>query len=306
MNLAIERIYDKRRRAAQAALEQRTRDVCACIPAMADLPQKRQAVFRDAALRRIDAAEASRRIEGIDKEQADLLKLHGLAPENLIMQYHCDACQDTGWVGTTQKKPCACRLLLTAQLDPSIGINDRETFETFDRDIFPTAEQQKNTLAVKAWFEQYADALPKPEKPNVLLVGMSGLGKSFLGNAVAHRALSRGVDARRVTAYTLIEDALERIRTHAPVNSIYNTVPLLVIDDLGSEALIPNVSEETLFSLLNERTAKLLPTVVTTNLTIVDLMERYGERIGSRLIDRASTQAIRLTGENLRNRRSPC
>jgi len=306
MKLAIERIYDNRRRAAHAALEQHTAELYAAIPALAALPKERQAVFRDAALRRIDAAEAARRLSAITETETALLSAHGFSQADLRPQFTCAACSDTGWIGKTQKKPCACRLLLMAELDPAIGINAVETFAHFRTDIFPSEEQKKHTLAAKKYFESYADALPAPEKPNVLLVGMSGLGKSYFGNAVAHHALSRGIDARRITAYALIEDALERIRTHAPANSTNLTVPLLVIDDLGSEAMIPNVTEETLFSLLNERGAKHLPTMVTTNLPIANLMERYGERIGSRLIDRGTTQAIQLKGENLRNRRGTC
>lgn len=306
MNSLIERTYDKRRRAAQAALDRRMEELYKTVPGLFALPYERKAILKRAAYRDIDVAEAARELDAIAAKEAALLKAHGLTESDLKPRYLCPVCEDTGWIGTAPKKPCACRLLLSAQLDPTIGINERETFATFRTDLFPTEEQKKTTLNAKAWLEHYADTLPDPEKPNVLLVGMSGLGKSFLCNAVAHRALSRGVEARRVTAYALIEDALERIRTRAPADSRLLRVPLLVIDDLGSEALIPNVSEETLFSLLNERSVLRLPTVITTNLTIVDLMERYGERIGSRLIDRGNTQAIRLTGENLRNRRPTC
>ena len=38
---------------------------------------------------------------------------------------------------------------------------------------------------------------------------MPGLGKSFLGNAIAYDALSRGIDAERVTAYAFIQTVLQ-------------------------------------------------------------------------------------------------
>lgn len=306
MNLAIERIYDARRRQAQTALEERTAALYARVPELAALPAARQAVFRDAAARRIDSAEASARLAAIAQEEATLLKKHGQDESCLQLQHQCPDCRDTGWLGTVQRRPCACRLLLAARLDASIGINDRETFESFSTDIYPTQEQQRRTLTAKVWLENYADTLPMPEKQNVLLLGMAGLGKSFLGNAVAYRALCRGLEARRITAYALIEDAQERIRTRSAANNALLTVPLLVIDDLGSEPLIPNISEETLFCLLNERLLAKRCTVVATNLSPKALCDRYGERVGSRLIDRSTSQAIQLTGENLRNRRPSC
>ena len=306
MNLAIERIYDKRRRQAHAALEERTAALYEKIPALSELSERRQGIFRDAAARRIDGTEAGKRFADAAREEAALLFAHGLTEQDLKPQYTCPVCSDTGWIGAAERMPCVCRLLLQAELDPAIGINDRETFEQFSADIFPTEMQKKQTLNAKAWLERYADALPAPEKPNVLLLGMAGLGKSYLGNAIAYRALSRGIEARRVTAYALIEDALERIRTHAPINTAFLNAPLLVIDDLGSEALIPNVSEETLFSLLNERLIHRRATVIATNLSLDALRDRYGERIFSRLIERDTAQAIQLTGENLRNRRATC
>jgi hypothetical protein len=42
----------------------------------------------------------------------------------------------------------------------------------------------------------------------------------------------------------------------------------MVLDDLGSEPVIPNVSFEWLFAVVNERTLAGLATVCSTNLTL--------------------------------------
>ena len=72
----------------------------------------------------------------------------------------------------------------------------------------------------------------------------------------------------------------------------------LVIDDLGTEPMLKNISIEYLMAVLNHRSAKKLPYAVATNLTMAQLMERYGERIVSRLMDRA--RLVQLTGQDLR------
>ena len=76
--------------------------------------------------------------------------------------------------------------------------------------------------------------------------------------------------------------------------------PLLLVDDLGTEPLMRNITVEYLFLLINERMEAGLSTMVTTNLNPAQILERYGERVCSRLFDRASALAIRLEGKDLR------
>ena len=79
--------------------------------------------------------------------------------------------------------------------------------------------------------------------------------------------------------------------------------PLLLIDDLGAEPLMRNITIEYLFLLLSERGLRDRHTVITTNLTPVQLQERYGERVSSRLLNRDTTGIIKLTGKDLRQYR---
>ena len=135
---------------------------------------------------------------------------------------------------------------------------------------------------------------------------LAGLGKSYLGNAIAYRALCRGIDAARTTAYGFVQDMLSDIRGEGRHAQRYRSAPLLVLDDLGTEPLIPNVTEESLFAVVNERAARGLATVLATNLAPAGLQERYGERVFSRLSDGGNTRILKLEGENLRWRKPPC
>ncbi|MBQ6595783.1 MAG: DNA replication protein DnaC, partial [Clostridia bacterium] len=76
--------------------------------------------------------------------------------------------------------------------------------------------------------------------------------------------------------------------------------PLLLIDDLGTEPMLRNITVEYLFLLLNARLTARRHTVIVTNLDLEQLRVRYGERVYSRLSDRRATLIMRLTGKDLR------
>ena len=61
-----------------------------------------------------------------------------------------------------------------------------------------------------------------------------------------------------------------------------------------------NITVEYLFTLLNERAAARRHTVICTNLNPAELRERYGERVGSRLLDQTLCAAVQLKGKDLR------
>ena len=87
----------------------------------------------------------------------------------------------------------------------------------------------------------------------------------------------------------------------APLSPLLNA-PLLLIDDLGTEPLMQNITITQLFNLLNERQLAGLHTVISTNLDIPELKERYSERITSRLMDSTRWRKLTLSGEDVRRK----
>lgn len=303
----IERIYDGIRREERAALRQRTEEAYRRAPQLRELARQRAGAFAEAAAGRLPAAEAAAQLRALNARERELLRGAGLAPDALRLRYRCAVCRDTGYLdGGGVRRPCACRLLLAAKLDPAVGVNDRETFETFDEAVYEDEAQRRQALTAKKYCEAYANTLPRPLTPNLLLMGMAGLGKSFLGNAVAYRALGRGVEVVRATAYGFVQDTLASIRGEGRGAARCRRTPLLVLDDLGTEPLVPNVTVESLFALVNDRAAAGLATVMATNLSFAELQQRYGERLFSRLSDAANTRILRLEGKNLRWRAPSC
>ncbi len=299
INSQLDNYYAGVRAAEREAREARVRDAYTRAPRLKALDEERARLFIDLGKRAITPEQSKQRLSEIFDEEKNLLASIGLPQDALELRVRCKTCGDTGYVGANNK-PCACRLLLREKLRGADGVNARETFANFSTDLFPTPEQKKRTLNAKRICELFAASLPHPEKPSILLFGMPGLGKSYLGNAIAYDALSRGIDTERVTAYAFIQTVLQDIREQTQKAARYQSVPLLVLDDLGSEPVIPNVSFEWLFAVVNERTLAGLATVCSTNLSLAQLQQRYDERFMSRLCDKNTTQVLHLTGENLR------
>ena len=295
MKRDFEAYYAKLRRQAMVALEDRQSECAALDPAFAALQAKRGKVFS------MPAQGAKLTLSTIRMEEEALLKRYDLPKDYLQPAYRCPLCQDTGYVGSPIKKKCACRLKLEQQDRVEAGrINERETFENFREDIYPDEGSRKEGKTISILCQRYADALPSPKSPQLYLYGPAGRGKSFMGNAIAARAIERGIDTLRLTAYRMTEEVMEGFSTNASPLPRFTQVPLLVLDDLGTEAMIPNVTKESLFAIADQRNAARLATVYISNLNANELTERYGERIASRITDAAITKALCFKVDSLR------
>lgn len=80
----------------------------------------------------------------------------------------------------------------------------------------------------------------------------------------------------------------------------YFDAPLLLIDDLGMEPLMENITVEQIYHLLNARLSRGLPTAVSTNLSRTELQRRYTERVSSRLLDARTGLAVSFLGRDIR------
>ena len=150
---------------------------------------------------------------------------------------------------------------------------------------------------------EYADGFPYTYKPNLLLTGEAGLGKTFLLSSIAERLEARGFSPVLISAYRLLEIMREKhFHMDAPGTDFESLLscPILLIDDLGCEPMLKNITQEYLFVLINERIQKKKPTVIATNMTPAQLKERYGERIMSRICDTSVCDSVRLMGRDLR------
>lgn len=305
MTNELKRYYSDLREKNHRALLRRIEECGKKNPRLLSLLEERALVMKQLGVGSLTPASAKSRIGAIGAERRNLLISMGLPGNYLETIYTCPRCKDTGEVSDENGQTRLCTCALKKQQEQMLAgsrINERETFDRFSEGVYPTDEQKKQGLAMKRFCERYVAALPKPEKPNLLIVGQSGLGKSFFGNAIARGAIEKGVATVKTTAYQCVQSILNGIDTREDAIAPYLSAELLVLDDLGTEAMVPNITVETVFRILNERAAAFLPTVLISNLNSEELYERYGERVASRMIDGAITSIVVLRGDNLRTR----
>ncbi len=202
--------------------------------------------------------------------------------------YDCELCHDarfvhgrlsSGAVDYSQVIPCDCQfarietarkehLMETCELPPG---TDGLTFEEFNQ--VPGTEDAYEA----AWELAQAggNALLW-----LLLAGPPDRGKTHLAIAACHVRIDRGEPA----LYTFVPDLLRDLRRGFGKDDYqerfdrYCEVPLLVLDDLGTENATSWVQQE-LDSIVNYRSIRRLPLIVTTNLTPNQLAPRILSRL---------------------------
>ena len=251
------------------------------------------------------------KMERLNAEIREKLTAAGFPADYLAPVYRCPACQDTGRTGELIKEPCEClKKAYQQKLRATIGLNGgkRESFETFELSLFPDEPLPGKNYSQRMLMKkrrddcrEWADRYPNVQCRNMLLTGKSGLGKTFLLHAVAERLIERNVNVLIISAYKLLELVRKAYFSNEESAGELAEIDVLMIDDLGSEPLMQNVTVEQLFNLLNERLNSGLSTIISTNLTMDELQGRYTERIASRLRDRNRWKVITLEGKDIRS-----
>ena len=219
----------------------------------------------------------------------------------------CTNCGGSGYVGSTM---CECLRELCRQeqkKEISVLSGGKESFSQFKLDYYPDRIDPKYGASPRAIMERnfkvcrtYALTFAQ-NSGNLLFVGGTGLGKTFLSACVARAVADRGYSVVYETAshlFSKLEQAKfspnEENRREAEK---LITCDLLIIDDLGTEMPGQFVTAA-LYSLLNDRIRAGMPMVISTNLNVDEMSRRYSPQIASRL--HGDFQRLTFVGEDIR------
>ena len=232
------------------------------------------------------------------------LTAHGFDESDMQPSPVCPICEDTGRVGG---RTCKCVWAKYIPALKSICEIERRAPFTFDDADFQVAkdEKQRETLEkLFAFGKAWATKLPAVKTKILTFFGSAGTGKTFLSSAIAREAIERGKSVLYTSAYEF-NSAMLAVHTSPLAEredklADYLTSDLLVIDDLGTEPILKNMTLEYLLLVLNERTNKGLCTLITTNLSPARVLTRYGERIYSRIASKQTSRIFEFGGKDLR------
>ena len=153
-----------------------------------------------------------------------------------------------------------------------------------------TINDKNKEMVTKA--RQYAMDFNESTTKGLLLSGTVGVGKTYLSLAIGRYLASKGwwpyrksfVDICLAIKRSWRQEVSEEYRIKEPL-LMHSPI---ILDDLGAE--MKERSEqgwisELLFEIVQTRYERELPTIVTTNLTLGEMSQRYGERTASRLYE---------------------
>lgn len=242
-------------------------------------------------------------------EKAALLKEEGYDDNYFEPLYDCKDCKDTGYI---DGKKCHCfqqAIINKVYAQSNIkNILERENFNEFrldyysDSEVDPITERtpKQTAVAARAACENFVETFDDKPK-NLFFYGNTGVGKTFLTNCIAKELLDKGYSVIYFTAFQLFdilskgvfEKDADAIEAH---KNIFDC-DLLIIDDLGTE-FSNSFTTSQLFLCVNERILRQKSTIISTNLSMNQMLESYSERTLSRIS--SNYTVLKLHGEDIR------
>lgn len=309
---SIMRRYEQTRDANRHLMDERRESVYRRIPEYRQLETSIGSVARDKAQSILDGDDTALAslhdyIGRISQQKQALLISAGFPADYLEPVYHCADCHDTGYIDAdgSQKEKCHClRQQEVSILYEQSNIQDvisQENFSTLIFDYYQGEDRERFERTVKKckdFVEQFSNSYR-----NLFLYGTVGTGKSFLSGCIANEILKQGRSVIYFSSVGLFDKLAQYTFDTKSKETLYNfyedlyNCELVIIDDLGTEVTNAFVTSQ-LFSCLNERDLRQRATIISTNLSLEELRDRYSDRIFSRIT--SNYNICKLTGPDIR------
>ena len=192
-------------------------------------------------------------IDKLKKKKEQFLKENKINIDFFKPSYECNVCNDTGYIQDENRKSIMCSCLKQRLLDLSYNKSNlsdikNENFDNFNEKIFSDEANAKkykikssprqNIINIKKECIKFIDKFDDLEERNLFFCGNTGLGKTYMSNAIANEILKKGKTVLYQTAPVLLETVIDgKFNKYKNQNSddFYKnvlTVDLLIIDDL--------------------------------------------------------------------------
>ncbi len=267
--------------------------------------------------------QADKKLQAIRKKNAEirnsrteLLKSMGLPEDYLDVNYTCKKCEDRGFIEERNDekgvsygtKYCTCHLellkkLASEKMSKSTPL-ELSSFEDFNLDYYskkevdgesPYKEMQRVYKSCISYAENF-----DLDSQSLYFFGRTGLGKTHLSLAIANEAIKKGYNVIYGSVIGFLNkmerEKFGRAETFE-TEDILIDADLLILDDLGAEFQTA-FTTSAVYNLINSRIARGVPTIISSNLSIKELKERYPESVASRIIGNFAT--VEFIGSDIR------
>ena len=230
----------------------------------------------------------------LQQERAWILESNELSPDDLADTPICPDCGGTGYVGAVM---CGCLRELCRQeqkKELSAILGGKERFEHFRLDVYPDAVDPALGVSPRTLMQcilqsaQHYARTFSPASGSILMLGATGLGKTYLSACIARVVADHGFSVTYETAiraFADFESAKFGSRTEDAPDPTrrYFACDLLILDDLGTE-MTTQFTVSALYQIVNTRLLENRATILSTNLPAAELDRRYGAQTASRLL----------------------
>ncbi len=300
----------KRQKNAEDLAEMRRKQLITKIPEISEIEN----IIKNAALEMIRGVGSGRAVDvsslaktnlEAQKKRGEILKQNGYPEDYLEPQYSCKICNDSG---ISNGKLCSCHLDLLKSIQKSelscSSILAVSTFDTFDLKYYSEQKDHRLGYSPREYMEasldflkSYADNFNK-NSGSFFFSGATGLGKTHLSLAIMNKVTEKGYTVFYGSADNILKQ-LEKERFGRSQDDIEEEIfnsDLIIIDDLGTEFRTA-FSETAVYQLINNAILNSKPMIISSNLSMTELEERYGQRVVSRL---NSFEVINFVGTDIR------
>ncbi|MFA6867533.1 MAG: ATP-binding protein [Clostridia bacterium] len=247
----------------------------------------------------LDYSDIDKKLVELSKKYNAYLEIKGVKLSDLEPKYICKKCKDSGYVNG---KMCECVIDEVKRLQykkyPYLV-----SFPLKSSDINYKIYGKKSDYFTKIYRGLKERIIDNEGNLAIFtLQGEPGVGKSYIANFIAKKAIENNKIVVIINAIKLnkmfLEYHLAPIEEKQSVLSSVTNCDLLIIDDLGVEQNLNNVTIPYLYQILIDRLDK--KTIITSNLSTRNLENKYDQRIISRLMDKRNSLVIDIKGEDLR------
>lgn len=220
-----------------------------------------------------------------------MLKEFGYPEDYLKAKFTCPICNDSGYVNGSR---CQCfneliKKYTVDELNESCKI-ELHDFDEFNLGLYSNIPDEKSGIIPRERMNEiliqcknYVDTFSK-NSCSLFFLGKTGLGKTFLSSMIAKSLIEKGFNVvfDSINNFLIMAENDHFGRSNGNTVETIINADLVILDDLGSEFSTP-FNNSTLYNIINTRINMEVPTIVSTNLSLSELNEKYDDRIISRL-----------------------
>lgn len=304
---SILRNYENRQTKNRHLLYERIKQVYAQVDGYEELEDSVASISVECGKRVLSGDESAvfdlkKQLRALSEQKKQLLCSFGFPSDYLTPIYDCPDCKDTGYMDGVK---CHCfKQQMISILYEQSNIHEMLKTENFDKLSYEyysgedLAAFERAVDTSKAFIRDF-----DKDYQNLFFYGTVGCGKSFLSGCIAKELIESGHSTIYFSAIGLFEFLSRYSFDYKNKESLYNAFEdlyncdLVIIDDLGTEITNAFVTSQ-LFSCLNERHIRKKSTIISTNLSIEELRDRYSDRIFSRIT--SNYKVCKLSGPDIR------